>query len=231
MSTLPTPRLVRPGRASTPLRARPDRSEQRRTPGIVMPFLVRELVCTLSGNQFLVWTVMFLLKRRNNLCRVKNETLELKCGISKVTLDEAKRVLIKKGWLKNLGQYMKGANRYEVTIPIPREVKAFIHVLHDVLEKEPWYDEVFARKERAEYPEEDLDITIALRSVRALLSASEGAWQPGQKIPKTIAEAALKQMLETLRGAATAFVEGDSIFELWGDAYQQQLDISRREAP
>src|SRR5579871_2090961 len=183
----------------------PKTKERKHVPGIVVPFLVRELISDLTPAEWTVWSICFLHANRELTCYLTNDTLCSESGIGWNTVHRAKKNLKQKGWLKICGQRDgRGPNVYKMIVPIPNGIEKFIGSLWDSLNLEPWWNNLGA--EKFDYREEHLDWLIAWRVIRCLKEASSilnerPPWTAQAPISQPLHEAAIKNLLARLRKA------------------------------
>lgn len=194
---------------------------RRGVPGIVLPFLVRELLSGLRPAQLVVWICIYLHSNREGCCCLKNHTLVAETGIGKNAFQEAKRELIEKGWLENCGQReRRGANIYRVKIPTPEAVARITDSLWDRLNEEAWYEKLGFDEGNYAYTDNQIDWLVNWRVIRAVKEIDPN-WTARTAIEPAIAERAEGALLERLRRAGKLLCGDDGLWILWGDAYDK----------
>lgn len=216
---------TKPERSS---RAGQKSAERRHVPGIVLPFLVRELVAELTPTEWLVWSILFLHASREGFCCLKHGTLVCESAIGWNAVHRAKRGLIAKKWLENCGQRdLRGPNNYRVRIRVPEPVDEFTSVLWDRLNKEPWWNERLGDDKHG-YAEDHLDWLVAWRVIRmlkkcdaALSETGRATWKPQEPIRPALYDAGLNALLDRLRLAAKSLNQDRGEWWLFGDGFDE----------
>jgi hypothetical protein len=197
------------------------RTERRHVPGIVMPFLVRELFSVLTPTEWKLWCCLYLHSNRDGVCCLKNETLIAEIGVGKNAFHEAKRGLIDRKWLENLGQRNKrGANIYRVLIGVPKSIQAFIDALWDRLGEEDFWNRCDSG-EAFDYSDNQFEWLVESRVIR-VLKATDPTWKPNMEISPALASKAQQSLLEKLRRAGSSMGHGKGMWFLWGDGLDAQ---------
>lgn len=203
-------------------------TERRHVPGIVMPFLVRELVADLTPTEWLVWSVLFLHASRDGFCCLKHETVVGESGVGWNAVHKAKRGLIAKKWLENCGQRdLRGPNNYRVRIRVPESVDEFTGVLWDRLNEETWWNDRLG-DDKHSYAEDHLDWLVAWRVIRtlkecdaALSDNGRSSWKSQEPIRPELRDTALTSLLDRLRRAAKSLNPDRGMWWLWGDGFDE----------
>jgi hypothetical protein len=203
-------------------------SERRHVPGLVLPFLVRELLSELTAAEWLVWSVLFLHSNREGLCCLKNETIIAETGIGIGAFHIAKRGLLKKRWAENCGQKEgRGPNVYRVRIPTPKPIEDFLCVLWDKLNCEKWWNEGFG-SDRFDFSDSQLDWLLAWRAIRILKESdlaltgntkNRKPWTPRERINPELQHAAQELLLRKLRHAGASLNQDRGLWWLFGDGF------------
>jgi hypothetical protein len=204
------------------------KGERRHVPGIVLPFLVRELMQTLTPAEFMAWSAFYLHANRENVCCLKNETVIRECGFTKNTFHRSKSGLVKKCWLVPLGQRGgRGPGVYKTAIPLPRSVETFLNALWDVISKESWWDDRLG-EDKFDYTDTQLDWLVWWRVIRALKDSDAAAragavdaaaWNPNDDIPPDLSRQAQQALLTILRRAGSLLSKDQGLWFLWGDGF------------
>jgi hypothetical protein len=213
------------------------RFERKHVPGVVMPFLVRELLFDLTSAEWKVWTILFTHANRELVCCLKNSTIISESGLGKNSFHTAKRELVRKKWAKNCGQRDgRGANVYKVFVPTPKPVEDFTAVLWEKLNQETWWEKNLGA-DSVDYSEDHLDWLIAWRVIRALRDAdsklmaankSSKVWRPNARIYPELQTEAEAALLTTLRRSGTSLNPERGIWWLFGDGYDEARDTDNR---
>jgi hypothetical protein len=213
------------GNARRGFRVSENDSERRHVPGIVIPFLARELIAELTPAEWKCWTILFLHSNRECFCCLKHETIVTETGIGWNAVHRAKRGLCKKEWLEICGQReRRGPNNYKIAIPNPKPVAGFIDTLWAQLEQEAWWNTGLG-DDKTSYSEDHLDWLISWRVIRELkesdarLSDGSGAkpWTPHESIRPELYAETLKELVRKLRHAAHVLTPERGIWWLFGD--------------
>jgi hypothetical protein len=202
--------------------------ERKHVPGVVIPFLIRELISGLRPTEWVVWTICFLHANREMFCCLKHETIVAESGVGWNGVHKAKRGLIAKKWLENCGQRdLRGPNTYRVYIPIPKPVHEFIDTLWELLNRERWWNEQIG-DDKHDYAEDHIDWLIAWRVIRtlkecdaALTENGRSSWKPQLAICPEFQETALKTLLDRLRKSAKSLNPDRGMWWLWGDGFEE----------
>lgn len=191
--------------------------ERRHVPGIVMPFLCRELFRELSPAAWKLWSCLYLHSNREHYCCVRNELLIDETGLGRNVFHRVKRELIERAWLTNCGQREKrGANVYQVTIPVPENVRALIEALWTRLGSEDWWRN--APLDHFNWTDSQLDWLVAWRTIRTLREIDPD-WKPGREISPDLFARVQESMLSKLRHAAGSLGPGRGEWYLFGDGF------------
>jgi hypothetical protein len=198
------------------------KSERRHVPGIVLPFLVRELFYTLTPAEWKLWCCVYLHSNREQYCCLKNSTLISETGLGRNGFHQAKRGLLAKEWLENCGQRNdRGPNVYKTSIHVPYHVRQFIDSLWQRLNQEEWWNSPHLEGDKFDYTDSQIDWLVAWRAIR-VLRESDPDWRMGEgEIPAELSAKAQDALLTRLRCAAQSLGPGRGMWTLWGDAFDE----------
>jgi hypothetical protein len=198
------------------------RHERRHVPGIVLPFLVRELFHALTPAEWMLWCCIYLHSNRDGFCCLKNETLISETGLGRNGFHRAKRGLVAKEWLENCGQRNdRGPNVYKASVHVPDHVRQFIDSLWDSLNLEKWWNSPHLEGDRFNYTDSQIDCLVAWRVIRVLRESGPD-WRMGE-ITAELAAKAQDALLTRLRCAAKSLGPGRGMWHLWGDGFDEAV--------
>ena len=213
------------------------RSERKHVPGIVLPFLVRELLFDLTSAEWKIWTILFSHTNRELICCLKNATVISEASIGVNSFHAAKRGLLHKRWAKNCGQKSgRGPNVYKVLIPIPKPVEEFTSALWGKLNEESWWDKNVG-SDGFDYSDDHFDWLVSWRIIRALRDADSElrsadkkakAWRPDHRISPELKMKAEANLLASLRRAGALLNPERGNWWLFGDGYDEARDTDSR---
>lgn len=204
-----------------PKRAIASSRERKHVPGLVLPFLTRELLYLLKPAEWMVWTLMFLHSNREGYCRLLNETICELSGMALSTVQRAKSGLIQKGWIVHCGQKNRGSNQYSVVLLLPDSIQAFIAALWDELTAEAWWKSL--GNDSHDYTDAHLDWLLAWRVIRAIRETENGKdWRPHEAIPGCVQREAMVALLSRLRTASALLTPEHGVWWLFGDGLDVQ---------
>lgn len=216
--------------------------ERRHVPGVVVPFLLRELMAALTPAEYMVWSIFFLHANRESTCCLKNATIISECGLARNTFLSAKRGLLSKAWLESWGQRDgRGAGVYKVLIPASQSVRKFTGDLWDKLNTEKWWDDRLIREEFA-YTDNQFDWLVSWRVIRALKDSDARvesdlawvAWNAQNDIGPELGKRAEQALVAILRHAASSLGDDRGMWYLWGDGFdaaKKSLEGYQKLAP
>jgi len=198
--------------------------ERKHVPGLVVPFLYRELECTLKSGPARVWMNLYLHTNRHGSCFMLNRTLRRKTGLSLHAIQDAKNNLIAQGWLETDGREGgRDANVYYPKIRLPPLLEKFYSDFTDKMMAETWWEREGI--DGHDYTDNHLDWLIQWRVLRVLFDSDESkTWSPKKPIPEELGTKAMNALLDKLRVAAKGLNEERGIWWLFGDALDAMSD-------